>query len=77
MPHYRFAIHGDRAPKPITAFLPDDDTAWDYGESIVRHLLRESPSKCKVWTIEITDGNREVASIGFDLKALKERRSIQ
>ena len=77
MPDYRFTIHGDQAPDPIIVSLPDDDSAWDYGETIVRRLLSGDAIECEAWTIEITQGDREVASIDFDLKAFKERRSIQ
>lgn len=75
---YRFTIHGDKAPKPITVSLPEDDSAWDYGESIVRRLLMVRDTlKREAGTMDITEGSREVASIGFDLKALRQPRSIQ
>jgi hypothetical protein len=77
MPDYRLTIHGEQAPKPITVSLPDDDSAWDYAESIMRRLLSRDARKCETWTMVITEGSREVASIGFDLKALKERRTVQ
>jgi hypothetical protein len=77
MPDYRFTIHGDKAPEPVTVSLPDDDSAWDYGESIVRRLLSTKPREREAWSLDITEGSREIANIGFDLKALKERRTIQ
>jgi hypothetical protein len=77
MPYYRFAIHGDKAPEPVTASLPDDSCAWDYAESTVRSLLSEDTPGSDAWTMSVTEGAREVASIAFDLKALRDLRSIQ
>jgi hypothetical protein len=77
MPGYQFTIHGDKAPKLVTVSLPDDASAWDYGESIVRRLLRRGTRKREAWTMEVTQGNRQVASIGFKLEALRLPRSIQ
>jgi hypothetical protein len=56
--------------------LPDDDSAWDYAESLVRSLLRDTPGR-EAWTVDVTEGVREVASIAFDLKAWRDLRSIQ
>jgi hypothetical protein len=41
MPIYFFPINDRNAslPRDRSAALPDDDSAWDYGETIVRSLL--------------------------------------
>jgi len=75
MPGYRFTIHGDQAPKPIEVSLPDDTSAWDYGENIMRLLLRRDGAKCEGWTMNITEGSRNVANIAFGLEALQERKT--
>ena len=77
MPDYRFTIHGDSAPEPVTVTLPDDGAAWEYGESLARFLLREFNAERATWIMEIMQANREVATIGFDLAELRKPRSLQ
>jgi uncharacterized protein DUF6894 len=77
MPDYRFTIHGDSAPEPVTVTLPDDGAAWEYGESLARFLLRELKAERETWIMEIRQANREIATIGFDLAALRKPRPIQ
>ena len=77
MPDYRFTIHGDQeAPEPVTVTLPDDFGAWDYGESLVRSLLG-TDGKRDSWILEITEADREIATMGFDLAALRKGRTLQ
>jgi hypothetical protein len=77
MPLYSFAIHEDaRAPEVRTSTLPDDDSAWDYGETIIRSLLR-SDAADDSRVMVISEGQRIVASIEFNLAALRTRRTLQ
>jgi hypothetical protein len=77
MPVYRFSIHDDaRAPEVRTATLPDDDSAWDYGETIIRSLLRSDAAEDSRLMV-IAEGARIVASIAFNLAALRTKRSLQ
>jgi hypothetical protein len=77
MPLYRFAIHDDaRASEVRTSTLPDDDSAWDYGETIIRSLLRSNAAD-DPRVMVISEGNRIVASIEFNLAALRTKRSLQ
>jgi hypothetical protein len=71
MPDYRFTIHGDKAPEPATVSLPDDDSAWDYGESMVRRLLNTKPREREAWSLDITEGSREIANIALILRDSK------
>ena len=77
MPDYLFTIHGDSAPEPVTVMLPDDGAAWEYGESLARLLLRGLNAERETWIMEIRQGDREIATIGFDLAALRKPRPIQ
>jgi hypothetical protein len=77
MPDYRFTIHGDKAAEPVTVSLPDDSNAWDYGESLVRFLLRDIDIQRDTWILEITQADRQITTIGFDLPTLRERRTFQ
>ena len=77
MPDYLFTIHGDSAPEPVTVTLPDDGAAWEYGENLARFLLRALNAERETWIVEITQGDREIATIGFDLAGLRKPRSVQ
>ena len=77
MPVYRFTIRDDaRAPEVRTSTLPDDGSAWDYGETIIRSLLRDDAAM-DTRLMEITEGDRIIASIAFNLAALHTRRTLQ
>jgi hypothetical protein len=77
MPLYSFAIHEDaRAPEVRTSTLPDDDSAWDYGEAIIRSMLR-SDAADDSRVMVISEGQRIVASIEFNLAALRTKRTLQ
>jgi hypothetical protein len=77
MPVYQFTIHeGARAPEVTTSTLPDDDSAWDYGETIIRSLLRSDGANDSRLMV-IAEGERIVASIDFNLAALRTKRTLQ
>jgi hypothetical protein len=77
MPLYRFTIHDDtRASEVRTSALPDDDCAWDYGETIIQSLLRSDRADDSRLMV-IAEGTRIVASIDFNLKALRTKRTLQ
>jgi hypothetical protein len=77
MPLYRFTISDDaRAPEVRTSTLPDDDAAWDYGETIIRSLLRDDHANDSRLMM-ITEGDRIIANIAFNLPALHTRRTLQ
>jgi hypothetical protein len=75
---YRFRIEGDlSAPKETTAILPDSDSAWDYGETIIRGLIRSDGDADESRVMIIFEGDRIIASIAFNLAALRVPRSLQ
>ena len=75
---YRFRIEGDRSPsKETTATLPDSDSAWDYGETIIRSLLGGDGDADESRVMIIFEGDRIIASIAFNLAALRVPRSLQ
>ena len=41
----------------------------------MRLLLRRDGAKCEGWTMNITEGSRNVANIAFGLEALQERKT--
>jgi hypothetical protein len=64
---YQFATYGEDASSPVdtkTATLPDDSSAWDYGETIVRDLLRSDPQERESRLMVVSCGERIIASIG-------------
>ncbi len=75
MPDYRFTIHGDQAPNPTEVSLPDDSSAWDYAENLMRLLLRRDGVKCEGWIMNVAEGSRDVANISFGLEALQDRKT--
>ena len=56
--------------------LPDDDSAWDYGETIIRSLLRNYGAD-DARLMVITAGNRIVACIDFNLAVLRNKTTLQ
>jgi hypothetical protein len=77
MPVYRFTIHnGGRAPELRTSALPDDGSAWDYGEAIIRSLLHSDDADDPRLMV-ITEGDRTIANIAFNLAALRTGRTLQ
>ena len=77
MPLYRFVVQGGRASVLRTSTLPDDDCAWDYGETIIRALLESGLSDEESRLMVIEQGSRVVASIAFNLAALRTKRTLQ
>jgi hypothetical protein len=57
--------------------LPDDDSAWDYGETIIRRLLAGGHDAEESRVMVIYRGERIIASIAFNLAALRIPRSLQ
>ena len=78
MPTYRFTIDGDLSPpEETTATLPDHDAAWDFGETIIRRLLASDRDANESRVMVILEGERVIASIAFNLAALRIPRSLQ
>jgi hypothetical protein len=79
MPLYRFIVNDGyvSSPERITSTLPDDDSAWDYGETIIRALLQSDLNTEESRLMVIAEGNRVVASIAFNLKALRTKRTLR
>jgi hypothetical protein len=78
MPTYRFTVDGERSPlEEKTATLPDDNSAWDYGEALIWGMLSREmdPDESRVMVIAI--GDRIVATIAFNLNAFQDRRTLQ
>jgi hypothetical protein len=78
MPHHSFTIYTDGvAPDHAwTMALPDDAAAWDFGECMIRDVL-DNALKFDTRLMEIADGARIIATIAFDLKALRSPRTLQ
>jgi hypothetical protein len=76
MPRYHFIVHnGSRVPDPDGTILPDDNAALAFGKQVIRELMHGDPSQYEGWFMEITESERTIASIGFDLDIIKDRRS--
>jgi hypothetical protein len=67
MPLYQFALHnGHRLDdQEATVFLPDDRAAREEALQIIHDLKKNNVSGWKGWTIEVTDGDRQVWQIPF------------
>ena len=66
MPLYHFAIHNGRThADPDLYDLPDDDAARQWGLQAIRDLRKNSETRWKGWTINVTEGDREVLQIPF------------
>jgi hypothetical protein len=67
MPLYQFALHnGPRLDdQEATEFLPDDKAAREEALQIIHDLKKNNVSGWKGWTIEVTDGDRQVWQIPF------------
>lgn len=80
MPTYRFTVSGGDQQAGVEAKileLPDDNSAWDVGVSLIRELLIPDPEQRDARVMEIAEGQRIVASIAFDLAGLREKRTLQ
>jgi hypothetical protein len=67
MPLYQFALrNGHRLDdQEATEFLPDDKAAREEALQIIHDLKQNNVSGWKGWTIEVTDGDRQVWQIPF------------
>ena len=67
MPLYRFAAYnGRRLDDPEAAeFLPDDEAAREEALQIIQDLKKNNQARWKGWTIEVTEGDRQVWQISF------------
>jgi len=78
MPTYRFTVNGNFSTNEETiATLPDDDSAWDYGETIIRGLITGDRDADESRVMIISKDERIIASIAFNLAALRAPRSLQ
>jgi hypothetical protein len=76
---YLFSVYGERPSyrEDSIASLPDHDAAWDYGEGIVRSLLQSDLDAHESRLLVIAQGTRVIASISFNLAALRAKRTLQ
>jgi hypothetical protein len=66
MPIYHFAVHNSRVhPDPEGMELPADEAAHQEALRIIRDLKRNNEGRWIGWTIEVTNGAREVWQIPF------------
>ena len=78
MQTYLFSIYGEEPSdrRDTEASLPDHGAAWDYGESIVRSLLQSDLDAHESRLMVIAQGPRVIASIAFNLAALRNPRTL-
>jgi hypothetical protein len=76
---YLFSIYGEdpSAREDATVALPDHAAAWDYGEAIIRGLLQSDRDAHESGLMVIAQGPRVIASIAFNLAALRNPRTLQ
>ena len=79
MQTYRFSIYGEEPSdrRDSEAWLPDHGAAWAYGEAIVRSLLQSDLDPNESRLMVIAQGPRVIASIAFNLAALRSPRTLQ
>ena len=66
MSGYLFNLHNDAQVEKLGSMaLVDDDAALAFGKQVIRDLLDKDKERYSGWTLEITEGDRRVASIGF------------
>jgi hypothetical protein len=67
MPLYQFELHNGRRldDQEATEFLPDDKAACEEALQIIHDLKKNNVSGWKGWTIEVTEGDRQVWQIPF------------
>ena len=78
MQTYRFSIYGEEPSdrRDSEASLPDHCAAWDYGEAIIRGLLQSEVYAYESRLMVIAQGLRVIASIAFNLAALRNPRTL-
>jgi hypothetical protein len=63
---YLFNLHNDTLVEELGSMaLVDDDAALAFGKQVIRDLLDKDDEHYSGWTLEITEDDRRVASIGF------------
>jgi hypothetical protein len=63
---YQFNLHTDTRVEELGSMaLVDDAEARAFGKQVIEDLLDEDDGHCSGWTLEITEGDRRVASIRF------------
>jgi hypothetical protein len=66
MPLYHFTALDDRRyDDPDGTELPDDGAARKWALQVIRDLTRNNETAWKGWTIEVTEGGRQVWQIPF------------
>jgi hypothetical protein len=64
MPIYHFTVHeSDRYDDPEGTELPDDSAARHEAILILRDLDKSHQTGKRAWTIDVTEGDRKVATI--------------
>jgi hypothetical protein len=68
MPHYRFsAVFNGTHDDQIGEFLIDDETARLHAIQVIHELKHNcNPTFYDGWSMRVTDGERQVATIPFD-----------
>ena len=76
---YLFSIYGEdpSAREDAMVALPDHAAAWEYGEAIIRGLLQSDRDAHESRLMVIAQGPRVIASIAFNLAALRNPRTLQ
>ena len=65
MSGYLFNLHNDAQVEKLGSMaLVDDDAALAF-KQVIRDLLDKDNERYSGWTLEIAEGDRRVASIGF------------
>jgi hypothetical protein len=75
MPNYRFKAHDRPAgdEKSGAAVLADDDEALAFANRVIREMMRRDAERYTTsWTMEITAGARNVASVPFESDEMEE-----
>jgi hypothetical protein len=63
---YQFNLHNDTRVEELGSMaLVGDDEALAFGKQVIRDLLDMDGEHYSDWTLEITEGDRRVASIRF------------
>jgi hypothetical protein len=63
---YQFNLHNDTRVEELGSMtLVDDDAALAFGKQVIRDLLDNDNEHYSGSTLEITEDERRVASIGF------------
>jgi hypothetical protein len=75
MPTYRFTVDGERTPlEEKTATLPDDNSAWDYGEALIWGMLSREmdPDESRVMVIAQANLIARVEELRPQLRAISD-----